>query len=128
MHYREYTTPQLLAIIHRSPEDVYASLRPQANCYSLSIIPPTSQTNSTVRSAFAAQKKKYKPVALKVRPLRAELPPEFRIIRNITGDPLSTMPYIDFANIPDFTPTGRYTQERMEDLDKRHSGFLWPEE
>ena len=72
--------------------------------------------------------KKYKPVALKVRPVYTELPEQFRIKRNIVGDPLKDMPKLD-PNPPDFVPTGRYTQERKEAMDKVHKGeFLWPEE
>jgi hypothetical protein len=42
---------------------------------------------------------------------------------------LAEMPNIDFANIPDYTPTGCYTEERRDHTDKLHSGdFLWPEE
>ena len=44
------------------------------------------------RSIFAAQKKKYKPVAQKVRPIPTTLPNHFRIERKITGDPLADMP------------------------------------
>jgi hypothetical protein len=36
--------------------------------------------------------KKYKPVALKVRPVETELPSRFWITRNIIGDPLKNMP------------------------------------
>lgn len=72
--------------------------------------------------------KKYKPAALKVRPVYAELPDEFRIKRDIKGDPLAEMPVLN-PRPPDFKPTGRYTQERMEKMDKAHKGdFLWPEE
>ena len=50
-------------------------------------------------------------------------------MRNITGDPLAHMPFIDYSHIPDFTPTGRYTEERMRALDERHNeDFLLPEE
>ena len=81
------------------------------------------------RAALAATKKKYKPVHLKTRPVLAELPPQFRIIRDIKGDPLQDMPTIDYAHIPDFVPTGRYTPERQRAMDALHSGdFLWPEE
>ena len=38
--------------------------------------------------------KKYKPVALKVKPVLAALPEKFRIIRNIVGDPLAEMPQL----------------------------------
>jgi hypothetical protein len=49
--------------------------------------------------------KKYKPVALKVKPLYQELPEKFRVKRNITGDPLKDMPVLN-PNPPDFEPTG----------------------
>jgi hypothetical protein len=79
-----------------------------------------------VASSFAG--KKYKPVALKTRPVYAELPSQYRIIRDIKGDPLVGMPELK-PKPPDFVPTGRYTQERRDDMDKVHEGdFLWPEE
>ena len=64
---------------------------------------------------------KYKPVALKTRPVVQELPAEFRIKREILGDPLAEMPKLS-PNPPDFVPTGRYTQERKEQFDKVHKG------
>ena len=77
-------------------------------------------------SVFAS--KKYKPVALKVKPVYAELPEQFRIKREIRGDPLEAMPCIN-PQPPDFVPTGRYTQERKEEFDRIHHGdFLLPEE
>lgn len=72
-------------------------------------------------------KKKYKPVAQKVRPVVTVLPKEFRITRNIVGDPLAEIPKL-LQNPPRFRPTGRYTQERKEKIDKQHADFLWPEE
>ncbi|KIK58421.1 hypothetical protein GYMLUDRAFT_171023, partial [Collybiopsis luxurians FD-317 M1] len=72
--------------------------------------------------------KKYKPVALKTKPIIGELPAKYRIEHHITGDPLANMPKLN-ANPPEFAPTGRYTQERKEIIDKVHSeNFLWPEE
>ena len=71
---------------------------------------------------------KYKPVALKTRPVVQELPAEFRIKREIIGDPLADMPKL-LPNPPNFIPTGRYTQDRKDQFDKVHSGdFLLPEE
>ena len=71
---------------------------------------------------------KYKPVALKVKPVYTDLPEKFRIKREIQGDPLENMPILNPIP-PDFVPTGRYSQERKEDFDKIHEGdFLWPEE
>jgi len=55
------------------------------------------------REVFAG--KKYKPVDQKVRPVKGTLLEEFRIIRNIMGDPLVDILKLD-PNPPDFTPTG----------------------
>jgi hypothetical protein len=76
-----------------------------------------------VRSVY-----KYKPVALKVRPVVQELPAEFRIKREIIGDPLAEMPRLS-PKPPNFVSTGRYTQERKDQFDEVHKGdFLLPEE
>ena len=81
---------------------------------------------STPRQVLAT--KKYKPVALKVKPHLGTLPEEFRIIRNIVGDPLEGMLELN-PNPPSFTPTGRYTEERREQVQRDHVGdFLWPQE
>jgi Integrase zinc binding domain/RNase H-like domain found in reverse transcriptase len=72
--------------------------------------------------------KKYKPVALKIKPVYAELPDQYRIKRNITGNPLEGIPKLD-PNPPDYKPTGRYSEERKKIIDKVHEqGFLLPEE
>jgi len=72
--------------------------------------------------------KKYKPVALKVKPVLGTLPERLRIIREIKEDPLKDIPKLP-EKPPDFIPKGRYTAERKEKLDMRHmSSFLWPEE
>jgi hypothetical protein len=68
-------------------------------------------------------KKKYKPVARKIKPVVGELPDKFRIIRKIVGDPLETLPILP-THSPPFSPAGRYTQERKDLFDKLNSGFL----
>jgi len=71
---------------------------------------------------------KYKPVAQKVKPLHADLPDKYRIIREIKGDPLENMLLLNPKPL-EFKPTGRYTLERMEAMDKVHKeDFLWLEE
>ncbi|KZS99419.1 uncharacterized protein LAESUDRAFT_765550, partial [Laetiporus sulphureus 93-53] len=83
---------------------------------------------SSSKAGYAATKKKYKPVALKTRPVIASVPEQFRIVRRIVGDPLRHLPELPERPGP-FFPTGRYTKERMEALDVAHQpGFLWPEE
>ncbi|KAI0351162.1 hypothetical protein OH77DRAFT_1383652, partial [Trametes cingulata] len=77
---------------------------------------------------FAASKKKYKPVAKKTKPVLAPLPDQFRIVRDIKGDPLADMPPL-LTSPPPFRPTGRYTEERKRSIDALHSeDFLWPQE
>ena len=72
--------------------------------------------------------KKYKPVALKVRPVETKLPSRFQILRDIRGDPLKHIPQLP-TQPPPFVPTGRYTAEHMEIINRMHAGdFLLPEE
>lgn len=69
--------------------------------------------------------KKYKPVAMKVRPVFQDLPDKYRIKRKILGDPLANMPALSEKPLP-FVPTGRYTAERKEQFDEVHKEeFLW---
>jgi hypothetical protein len=84
-------------------------------------------TGKSVRDVKIATKKKYKPVALKVRPVLGDLPEKFRIVRNIIGDPLENLPTLD-PWPPPFRPRGRYTQERKDLFDKLNPGFLLPAE
>ena len=80
-----------------------------------------------VKRKGVVTKKKYKPVAKKVKPVVTELPGKYRIIREIKGDPLANMPVLGKVP-PPFEPKGRYTAERREALGKAHEGFLWEEE
>src|SRR5271170_544295 len=107
---------------------------PALICISDRVADPTTQTNNETNSSdtdlidiHLSTKKKYKPVALKVKPHIGTLPDKFRIIRTIIGDPLANLPTLP-TNPPTFTPTGRYTQERKELFDKINSGFLLPAE
>ena len=91
---------------------------------------PSSYIRFPARTPLAvlAAKKKYKPVALKVRPVMTELPERFRIVRNILGDPLAALPTLPKHPGP-FRPHGRYTLEHKEYIDNAHPGdFLWPVE
>ena len=72
--------------------------------------------------------KKYKPVAHKIQPIETDLPSRFRIIREVRGDPLQNIPKLN-PRPPDFTATGRYTEEHKAQFDQVHNGaFLLPEE
>ena len=99
-----------------------------ASSFSYSASQPTTTPNrDDFIPIFALPKKKYKPVALKTRPILAELPDKFRIVRNIIGDPLADMPTLS-PNPPPFQPTSRYTTDRRDALHKVHCDFLTPEE
>jgi len=98
-------------------------LRPQQKSHKI-----TPKQFHPFTDIFLSAKKKYKPVAKKVRPIIGELPEKFRIQRKIIGDPLADLPVLNPLP-PPFVPTNRYTLERRNQLDKSHpEGFLWPEE
>jgi hypothetical protein len=63
----------------------------------------------------------------RIQPIAAQLPEEFCIIHNITGDPLEDIPVLP-THPPDFIPGLQYTQERHDKLQLNPDGFLWPEE
>jgi hypothetical protein len=73
-------------------------------------------------------KKKYKLVAKKVKPISATLLEEFRIVRNIQGDPLADLPILSPFPI-EFSPTGHYDQASFNIIEKDHPhGFLTAKE
>jgi hypothetical protein len=83
--------------------------------------------NLALLPTYLATKKKYKPVALKVKPVIGELPDKFRILQNIIGDPLQDLPIL-LTKLLTFIPTGCYTQERKDLFNKLNSRFLLPAE
>jgi hypothetical protein len=73
-------------------------------------------------------KKKYKPIAKKVKPIGATLLEEFRIVRNIQGDPLADLPILSPFPI-NFSLTGCYNQASFDIIKKNHPhSFLTAEE
>jgi hypothetical protein len=120
--------PEISTVLYS--QSLYQSAPPTD--FNLSPSPDNSAINSNVDSnifeTYAATKKKYKPVSQKVRPVLGDLPEKFRIVRNIQGDPLESLPILD-PNPPPFVPAGRYTEERRDIIDKAHPGdFLWKAE
>jgi hypothetical protein len=67
--------------------DVFTSIKNSLN--------KTQKHLSHSANIFLSSKKKYKPVAKKVRPVIGELPKKFRIKRKIIGDPLDTIPTLN---------------------------------
>ena len=115
--YISATDPDILSQFHPTFLTTVSSISPVAD----------SLTSDDSYPTFIATKKRYKPVALKVKPVIGELPAKFRIIRNITGDPLANLPVLD-PRPPPFKPYGRYTQERKDLFDAANPGFLLPAE
>jgi hypothetical protein len=72
-------------------------------------------------------KRKYRKAEDRIQPIAMQLPEEFCIIRNTTGDPLENIPAL-MMHPPDFTPGLQYTQEWHNKLQLNPDGFLWPEE
>jgi hypothetical protein len=93
----------------------------------------TLQTSETSTKQSEAQAltfvtRTYKPVAKKVRAVLTKLPEKYHITHNIVGESLADMPTLS-PNLPDFQPTGHYTAECHNIIDKAHSEeFLWHEE
>jgi hypothetical protein len=126
------SSSNIIANLYLTASNQYATLSSasKADTMQLSTICSPSYTSSdSLYPVFAASKKKYKPVALKVRPVITDLPNHFRIVRNITGDPLENMPKLNPHPPSTFVPTSCYTLERKDIIDRNHPGdCLWPEE
>ncbi len=89
---------------------------------------PSNVGSDTWQQEAVLVTKKYKPVALKTKPVLTTLPSNFRIIHDIKGDLLEGIP--ELSPYPeDFEPTGRYSLERKLKIDEIHGEhFLWAEE
>ncbi|KAG6838648.1 hypothetical protein C0991_009966, partial [Blastosporella zonata] len=82
----------------------------------------TAETQPKIKGVQV--KKKYKPVALRTKPVAASIPDKFQIERNIIGDPLRDMPILS-VNPPPYIPTGQFSRERKDQFVKTHdNGFL----
>jgi hypothetical protein len=92
---------------------------------------PTIEKTRTYEQFVQKQEiysKKYKPVGVKVKPVLTDLPSEYRIVREIKGDPLKDLPTLP-THPPEFTPGERYGWEQWEYIQKKHdTGFLTEEE
>jgi hypothetical protein len=97
-----------------------------SNCQEVVDLEQKSEKRYKLVRVFGSRK--YKPVGVKVKPIKTHLPEEFRIEREIIGDPLEGMPELP-TNPPEFTPGKRYTEESKKVIDDNHpEGFLWEEE
>ncbi|KAJ7258556.1 hypothetical protein C8J57DRAFT_1073586 [Mycena rebaudengoi] len=62
----------------------------------------------------------FTPKTRRLCPVLGSLPDKFRIVRRIDGDPADILTLN--PNPPPFLPTGRYTTERHDIIDKLHPG------
>ena len=69
----------------------------------------------------------YKRVDKKIHPVSTSFPTDFRVIRQIPEDPLLSLPELS-KHPPDFIPTAKISQERMNELNVNPTGFLSSEE
>ena len=70
---------------------------------------------------------KYKKVCDKVRPVNRQIPEHQKPRRQFPEDPLLNLPYLPF-HPPNFVPSSKITNERMEELAIDQHEDLWPEE
>ena len=69
----------------------------------------------------------YKRVDQKIKPVPAVFPEDARVSRRFPEDPLASLKPLP-RKPPDFYPTAKLTQERLDSLQINHKGYLWPEE
>ena len=70
---------------------------------------------------------KYKPVDRKVKAVPGQVPLLRQVARRIPEDPMDSLPPLSMRP-PEFTPTGRLTEENIAKLQINVDGNLWPEE
>ena len=69
----------------------------------------------------------YKTVDRKVKPVPAVYPEDARVKRSFPEDPLTSLLPLPTCP-PDFIPTSKLSQSRLDAMKINPSGFLWPEE
>lgn len=87
------------------------------------VYPSDDLDNEGHPSTFTA----YKRVDKKVHPVSGTFPEAARVIRKFPHDPLADLPPLPICP-PEFVPTPKITQERLEILEINKDGFLSPEE
>jgi hypothetical protein len=113
-------------INHDPIEPIFASLEDYDEGDILIVM--TDAQNSNLQpevdyKAFTMRKR----VAQKVKPVSSTVPEELRVRRTIPRDPLATLEPLPRLP-PEFVPTQRLTQERIDELKVNYNGFLQPEE
>ncbi|KAG9219834.1 hypothetical protein CCMSSC00406_0009390 [Pleurotus cornucopiae] len=104
---------------------------PSFDSFASSHVPQSSflPTDPPLPSATSllSQKKPYKKVANRIKPVATTLPAEYRIVRRDPPDILADLSPLP-THPPDFSPSKCYTQERFEKQNIDPTNWLWPEE
>ena len=87
----------------------------------------TDEESCTRTKERKAQIHKYKAVDKKIRPVAAVMPEDVKVKRTFPEDPLKNLPILPF-DPPEFTPTAKITQERMDSLGIDSNKDMTPEE
>ncbi|EIN05375.1 hypothetical protein PUNSTDRAFT_74776, partial [Punctularia strigosozonata HHB-11173 SS5] len=69
----------------------------------------------------------YKRVDRKIKPVPGVYPEDAKVTRQFPRNPLTGLTKLP-ERPPDFTPTQKITQERMNAMDINSDHYLWPEE
>jgi hypothetical protein len=69
----------------------------------------------------------YKPVTKKVRTVPTAMPAEYRVVCQLSTDPLAGLPPLP-SHPPEFCPGTCFMHECMDKLDLNPAKWLWPEE
>ena len=69
----------------------------------------------------------YKKVDVRVKPVPGVFPQEATVYRRFPNDPLANLPLL-LKNPPEFIPSEKISQERMDIINVNSKSFLWPEE
>ncbi|KAG5349351.1 hypothetical protein C0989_004430, partial [Termitomyces sp. Mn162] len=75
--------------------------------------------NKTPKQKGVQVKKKYKPVAMKTKPVTSHISKDFQIKHQIIGNPLATILPLN-PNLPPFIPTKQFTSKQQPKLVKDH--------
>lgn len=87
----------------------------------------TDAAPKTGSRAGGGGKRPYKPAHLKVKPINAPTPEEYRIIRRFPSDPMLSLPKVPVSAFA-WQPTAYLTEERMANFKIDSNPDLWPEE
>ena len=128
---KKHKTKLYQEIVTHSPTLVsdpqVAFLRPLSPCPMYEYPEDDSDDEDIISFCVGKAYTAYKRVDKKVKPVPAVFPEDQKVTRRFPEDPLKSLPPLPVFP-PEFTPNGRLTQERLEEMNLFKDDFLWPEE